>query len=349
MPDRRTSSERLSGLDLSKMLMLVLLAVMACGIPRSEAQTDTDFSDSADSMHIDLLNVIELPKEPGVDFTTGPDGYPVYELTREASLQEPAQFFFREPLTEEFSIVALINGYRQDAGYLFAVVNPYQTVIQFGVQLTAGDRGRGEQKLIVYYTPTSNLNTESQKLAVFTIPSTANRWTKLGIKVESDQVSLYLNCQLHERIAKTRQVKSLEIESGSHLYVGSAGSSFTDTPNFEGALVSLKIYGDPSEAEYHDDCDFDYSGSGDGSSIVIEPPITHTSSGVKGDSGDGVSVSTKSSSLQKGEKGDRGEKGDIGAPGPPGIDRPPMITPPPPSLEGLTKGLKGDRGMPGQT
>ncbi|KAK3764392.1 hypothetical protein RRG08_039988 [Elysia crispata] len=190
-------------------------------------------TDSGDSLDIDLLNVIGLPREPGVDFTTGPDGYPVYELTRDASLREPAQFFFREPLSEEFSIVALINGYRLDAGYLFAVVNPYQTTIQLGVQIVAGEKGRGEQKIIVYYTPTSNLYTESQKLATFTIPSTANKWTKLGIKVESNQVSLYLNCQLHERIAKTRQVKSLEIESGSHLYVGSAGTSFRDTPNFE--------------------------------------------------------------------------------------------------------------------
>ena len=79
----------------------------------------------------------------------------------------------------------------------------------------------------------------SQILATFTIPSMAKRWTKLGIKVETDKISLYLNCQLHERVFKTRQVQSLEIESGSHLYLGSAGESFKDTPNYYVSILFL--------------------------------------------------------------------------------------------------------------
>ncbi|GFS11902.1 collagen alpha-1(XV) chain, partial [Elysia marginata] len=76
---------------------------------------------------------------------------------RGTSISDTAQFFFREPLSEEFAIVALYNAYRQNAGYLFAVVNPYETLIQFGLAVVAGDPNRGEQNVIVYYTP-SNLH-----------------------------------------------------------------------------------------------------------------------------------------------------------------------------------------------
>ena len=42
-------------------------------------------SDSGASKEIDLLNVIRLPKDTGVDFTAGPDGYPVYEVSQKGA------------------------------------------------------------------------------------------------------------------------------------------------------------------------------------------------------------------------------------------------------------------------
>ncbi|GFN99881.1 collagen alpha-1(xv) chain [Plakobranchus ocellatus] len=197
-------------------------------------------TDSSASKEIDLLNAIGIPKtDGGITYTTGPDGYPVFQLNRDAEVREPATIFFREPLFEDFAVVAFFNSYRQDAGYLFAVVDPSQTVIQFGLQITDGDPGSGQQKVKLYYSPNTNQNLQSQAIATFTIPSTAGRWTKLGVKVESNEISLYLNCEFHERILRTRQVSRLEIESGSQLYLGSAGKSFSDTPNFEAARPSV--------------------------------------------------------------------------------------------------------------
>ena len=64
------------------------------------------------------------------------------------------QFLFNKPLFSEFAIVSTFRAYRQDPGWLFAVVNPFQTVVQFGLQMQ--DRGGSEQTVVLYYTPNAS-------------------------------------------------------------------------------------------------------------------------------------------------------------------------------------------------
>ena len=71
-------------------------------------------------------------------------------------------------------------------------------------------------------------------IANFTIPSIVNRWTKLAIKVESEEISLYVNCELKEKTYWRRTVRNMEFEPGSALFIGQAGDLFLkDTPHFE--------------------------------------------------------------------------------------------------------------------
>ncbi|KAH9514824.1 hypothetical protein Btru_023731 [Bulinus truncatus] len=112
----------------------------------------------------------------------------------------------------------------------------------------------------------------------------------------------------------------------------------------KGGLEYLRIFADPNEAE-EQDCDLVNSGSGQDSDDRDEEPPTSSLTPVR------PHLLSKGEKGDKGDFGFKGDKGDQGPPGVPGLERPPLITPPPPDLEGLRgeKGDKGDRGIPGET
>lgn len=182
---------------------------------------------------IDLLRAIGIPDEktPGVTYTTGVDGYPTFLITSLANIREPVQMLFNQPLYSEFSISITLQPYKREGGFIFAVVNPYQTIIQFGVQIQAYDNT--QQTVALYYTPNSRFADSSTVVANFTVPSMVRKWTKLTFKVLRSRISIYYNCQVYEEVRWFRPVENLEFEPGSSFYIGQAGQNFASIPRFE--------------------------------------------------------------------------------------------------------------------
>ncbi|KAH9514832.1 hypothetical protein Btru_023749 [Bulinus truncatus] len=297
--------------------------------------------DAAVREEIDLLSNID-PSKLKVDYTSGSFGFPSFEIFEDTNIKVAAGSVFRKPLFEAFAIKTIFKPYKRDVGFLFAVVNPYQTIVQFG--LAVRESGRDKQDVVLYYTPSSRATTSSEVIANFTVPGMLNRWTRLALKVDTGRIGLYVNCVKVDEIDWVRRVPRLDFEQGSSLFIGQAGPQLREFPKFKGGLEYLRIFADPNEAE-EQDCDLATSGSGQDSDDRDEEPPTSSLTPVR------------PHLLSKGEKGDKGDfglkgdKGDQGPPGVPGLERPPLITPPPPDLEGLRgeKGDKGDRGIPGET
>lgn len=189
---------------------------------------------------IDLLSAIGIPEDTkvGVTYTAGLDGYPTFLITSQAFIREPAQLFFRQPLFSEFAITLTVQPYRKEGGFVFAVVNPYQTIISFGVQIMEYDST--QQNVALYFTPNTRIAEQSEVIANFTVPSMVRKWNKLSFKVLRDRIVLYYNCQEYEQSYWFRTVENLDFEPGSSLYIGQAGPNFQRTiPSFEvSALVT---------------------------------------------------------------------------------------------------------------
>lgn len=124
-----------------------------------------------------------------------------------------------------------ING-----GYLFAVKNTYDTVIQFGLQLESIDINN-RQNLKLFYTEDIRYARSSNTIATFNIPAISNKWTKLALKVEENSVKLFINCELFQEAIIQRTNSQLGFQNGAPLFVAQAG------PNFEGNqfVVSIKF------------------------------------------------------------------------------------------------------------
>lgn len=143
--------------------------------------------DDAVASH-DLLKAIEIPlrDETTINFTPGPDGFPAFTLFHGHDIKIPHKVLLPEKLDFNFSILATVkpaNGEGElvaqsemsvhfdkyefvlsAGGYLFAVVDPLDTLVQFGVKISPG--GPGRSNISMYYS-SPNLHFSSQvKLSV---------------------------------------------------------------------------------------------------------------------------------------------------------------------------------------
>ena len=168
--------------------------------------------------------MIGVPHE-GVTYTVGVDGYPAFAITQHAVIRRAASLYFKRPLFRDFAVGITLKPTAYGGGFVFSVVNPYQNIVQFGLSLTdSSDRSR--QNLAVYYTPNSKYAEISQVIANFSIPSSVGRWTKLGVRVEGEEVTLFLNCREYEKALWRRGVAQLEFEPGSTVYIAQSGPHF---------------------------------------------------------------------------------------------------------------------------
>lgn len=169
-----------------------------------------------------LLEAIGIPdNKRGISYSVGVDGLPAFQFKENAVIKEPAQAFFKDQIYKDFAIGITVKPFKRTGGFLFAVKNLYNTLVQFGVELTGN-------QLKLYYTPDVRYATTSTVIATFDIGDIYNKWTKLSIKVKDNAVTLYKNCANLGSVTVTGKGGPLDVEGGANVYVGQGGDNFNN-------------------------------------------------------------------------------------------------------------------------
>lgn len=189
---------------------------------------------------IDLLSAIGIPdSKRGISYSVGLDGAPAFEFKENAVIKEPAQAYFKDQIYKDFAIGITVKPYKRTGGFLFAVKNLYNTVVQFGVELTGN-------QLKLHYTLEARYAKSSTVIATFDIGDIYNKWTKLSIKVKDNAVTLYKNCANLGSVVVQGGGGPMDVEGGANLYVGRAGDNFNNvfavSPVCFAALLEFKWF-----------------------------------------------------------------------------------------------------------
>ena len=85
-----------------------------------------------------------------ISYASGIDGYPAFLIKNMADIRTPSSTFFKKnKLFRDFSMLVTVKPELEEGGILFAVVNPEQTLISFGLEL--GQTDAGKVNLTLYY------------------------------------------------------------------------------------------------------------------------------------------------------------------------------------------------------
>ncbi|KAJ8866990.1 hypothetical protein PR048_032852 [Dryococelus australis] len=174
-----------------------------------------------DSQH-DLLKVISVSDDDLATqyFDEGLDGFPAYVLRPSSNERTPYRQLLSDILYGEFSLHVVVKPASEQGGFLFAVVDGREAVVQMGVSLSPADPDR--TNISLFYTDLARHST-SQIVASFAVLQFAGQWTRFVLGVADDGVTLYLDCREVARVAVKREPRELVFDTASTLYIGQAG------------------------------------------------------------------------------------------------------------------------------
>lgn len=170
----------------------------------------------------DLLSSVVLSEidSGGVTYVEGTDGFPAFAIGN-ANLRRPHKSILPEKL-EEFTIMATLRATKPD-GYIFAVVNSLDTIVQLGIKISPAHHNHINITLI-YNDPFTLVPQENNGLVSFVIPYDSKNWLNFAIQVMNDKIALYHNCIKVQEVNVTKEPRELIFESASTFYLAQAGS-----------------------------------------------------------------------------------------------------------------------------
>ncbi|VVC43055.1 Concanavalin A-like lectin/glucanase domain [Cinara cedri] len=171
----------------------------------------------------DLQEAIKVPfEDPQLYFDKGDDGFPAFGIKPGSDIKSPYRLFLPEKLYPEFSIVVNFKLNSTTGGFLFAVVNPSENVVQLGVQTVPSSANRLNVSFL--YTDVNKYSSSSSNvLATFSIPWKVRKYYRLGLKVTRKNVQLFGRCLDPQSVEVIRDPMELLFDSASILYIGQAG------------------------------------------------------------------------------------------------------------------------------
>lgn len=170
------------------------------------------------------MRAIELPPSPDeVEFVAGIDGFPAFKLLPEARVKAPYLLYGPEHLFEDFSILVTIKlDGPLDMGYLFAITTPSDNVIQLGLAIES--MGPLHSITLVYTDFRSGDESQpGRKLATFSVPDLLDRWLRLSLKIENNNVTFYKDCVESGLLVLPREPKILPFDPASTLHLFGSG------------------------------------------------------------------------------------------------------------------------------
>ncbi|CAM1295504.1 Uncharacterised protein g1308 [Pycnogonum litorale] len=197
--------------------------------PVNQVTANLNDACSESRQSINLLECIKVPSA-NVGFVMGPNGFAAFEIGREADIKSPYRLYGSASLFHDFSIKTRLKlDDVVDAGYVFAVTNPSDTVIQLGLQIES--LGPIYKISLLYADAGKDRDILSNKLATFSIPNLVGRWTDLDLRVQGDNITFYYNCKEYGMMALRREPVPLIFDPASTLHLFNDGSSRTRTSN----------------------------------------------------------------------------------------------------------------------
>ncbi|PBC28957.1 Collagen alpha-1(XV) chain [Apis cerana cerana] len=166
----------------------------------------------------------------------GLDGFPSFGFRPGSEVKQPYRLYLPEKLPAEFTLVATFKPMSFRTSYLFAVLNPFETVVQLGIRISDGP-GTNQNVSLVYTN--SDLHSHSEEVAKFTVPKLSRKWSKIVIRVSTTDVTLYLNCHEMARQRVTRIPLELVFDTASTLYIAQAGPHIQE--KYDKILYELSI------------------------------------------------------------------------------------------------------------
>ncbi|XP_074099433.1 collagen XV/XVIII-type protein multiplexin isoform X8 [Cotesia typhae] len=316
-------------------LLLFLSSTVLCTL-----DTNADIFGDKKEMVYDLLQAaVATTDDKNQYIDDGLDNFLAFGFRPGSEVKQPYRLCLPEKLPAEFTVVATFKPISSRTSYLFAVLNPFDTIVQLGLRISDGSNS--SQNISLVYT-NSDEYSHSEEIAKFEVPKLTKKWSKVVIRVSTVDVILYLNCNEIGQKKMTRLPQELVFDTASTLYVAQAGPHIQE--KYDGLLQTLKIYsGLPQDVVKCND--------------IEDWPITQFQ-GPPGPKGEPATCTCNVTDListfimpktiigEKGEpgipgtEGKQGQMGLTGAAGPPG-ERGPI------GPSGL-KGDKGDLGMTGQ-
>lgn len=170
----------------------------------------------------DLLAAVKIPfqdsKTQYMD-DDGHDGFPAFGFKAGSDVKIAHRQILPEKLPAEFSILISAKPRSRKGGFIFAVVNPYDTVVGLGVKITPD--GATNTLISLFYTEPTQIT--SQIVANFTVNKFNGKWTRFAFRLSADNVTLFFNCNETETVLVKRKTLELAFDSASTLYIAQAG------------------------------------------------------------------------------------------------------------------------------
>lgn len=181
-----------------------------------------DFFNFFSVSEYDLLGAVKIPfQDPKTQYIDddGHDGFPALGFRSGSDVKIAHRQILPEKLPSEFSILISTKPRSRKGGFIFAVVNPYDTVVLLGVRIAP--EGTTNTIISLYYTDASQIS--SQIIANFTVNRFNGKWTRFAFRLTTENVTLFFNCNETETISVKREPLELVFDSASTLYIAQAG------------------------------------------------------------------------------------------------------------------------------
>ena len=149
---------------------------------------------------------------------------------------------------DRFDISVEVKPADDEGGFLFAILDPMDRVLQLGVRIDPlKGRSAGGQNVSLYYAPDQDAaDDEGGPAVTFSHPSPLGRdWNSLTVRLDAVEgtAAAFLNCRRMRPVGEgngTLPTRGrLSFDLGATLYVGQAGAKYRGA--FEGVLQELKI------------------------------------------------------------------------------------------------------------
>ncbi|KAJ8679193.1 hypothetical protein QAD02_014980, partial [Eretmocerus hayati] len=213
------------------------LVALTCLLVAEAARSTQDFFGDKRGTLYDLLEAaVSIVDDKNHYITDGYDGFPAFGFRSGSEVKQPYRMYLPEKLPAEFTIVASFKPLTVRNSYLFAVLNPFETVVQLGLRISEGPSSN--QNISLVYT-NSDLHSFSDEVVKFTVPKLLKRWTKIVVRVTTTEVILYMNCHEMARQRLTRIPLELVFDTASTLYIAQAGPHIQE--KFDVSAVKMMI------------------------------------------------------------------------------------------------------------